>query len=240
MANSFRSFVFKMRFNKSAIAAVPHEEQLERIHRYLSTLGQLHPLLGKWYLQGASVQDALSNDVLSSPQALSQAAAASFDAEYPTWLSVAVWNGQEDPLKGGLAFSYDAHDMESISSMDFEDAGALVSALENPRPVLVEMLRLALSIWPEIDWGVIAPGRYYLDGQTFSDRQTIGWIGFCPHPLNPGDFSDADELIDIPGRGTILVSSAQVMDEYNKEHFRIPGTLDTKLVELGYLPLFNN
>lgn len=147
---------------------------------------------------------------------------------------------QEDPLKGGLALSYDAHDMESISSMDFEDAGALVSALENPRPVLVEMLRLALSIWTEIDWGVIAPGRYYLDGQTFSDRQTIGWIGFCPHSLNPGDFSDADELIDIPGRGTILVSSAQVMDERNKEHFRIVGELDTKLVELGYLPVFNN
>lgn len=240
MANSFRSFVFKMRFNKRAIAAVPHEEQLERIHRYLGALGQLHPLLGKWYLQGASVQDALSNDALSAPQALSEAAAASFDAEYPTWLSVAVWNGQEDPLQGGLAFSYDAHDMESISSMDFEDAGALVSALENPRPVIVEMLRLALSMWPEIDWGVVAPSRYYLDGQTFSDRQTIGWIGFCPHSLNPSDFPDADELIDIPERGTLLVNCAQVMDERNREHFRIVGTLDTKLVELGYLPLFNN
>jgi hypothetical protein len=240
MASSFRSFVFKMRFNKHAIAAVPHEEQLERIRRYLGALGQLHPLLGKWYLQGASVQDALSNEVLSNPLALANAAAASFDAEYPTWLSLSVWNGQEDPQQGGLAFSYDAHDMESISSMDFEDAGALVSALENPRPVLVEMLRLAVSIWPEIDWGVIAPGRYYLDGQTFSDRQTTGWIGFCPHPLNPIDFPDADELIDIPERGTILVSSTQVMDERNREHFRIVGTLDTKLVELGYLPLFNN
>jgi len=30
------------------------------------------------------------------------------------------------------------------------------------------------------------------------------------------------------------------MDERNREHFRIVGTLDTKLVELGYLPLFNN
>ncbi|MBN7823076.1 hypothetical protein [Bowmanella yangjiangensis] len=68
MANSFRSFVFKMRFNKSAIAEVPHEEQLERIHRYLGALGQLHPLLGKWYLQGASVQDALRSDVLSAPK----------------------------------------------------------------------------------------------------------------------------------------------------------------------------
>jgi len=240
MASSFRSFVFKMRFNKHAIATVSHEEQLERIRYYLSTLGQLHPLLGKWYLQGASVQDALSNDVLSAPQALSTAAAASFDAEYPSWLSLSVWNGQEDPLQGGLAFSYDAHDMESISSMDFEDTGALVSAIENPRPVLVEMLRQAVSIWPEIDWGVIAPGRYYLDGQTFNERQTIGWIGFCPHSLKASDFPDADELIDIPGRGTVLVSCAQVMDERNREHFRIVGTLDTKLVELGYLPLFNN
>lgn len=240
MANSFRSFVFKMRFDKRAIAAVPHEAQLERIRRYLGALGDVHPVLEKWYLQGASVQEALSHDALSDAQTLSQAAAARFDAEFPTWLSLSVWNGQEDPLQGGLAFSYDAHDMDSISSMDFEDAGALVSALENPRPVLVEMLRLAVSIWPEIDWGVIAPGRYYLDEQVFPDRQTVGWIGFCPHSLNPSDFPDADELIDIPDRGTLLVSCAQVMDERNREHFRRVGTLDTKLVEFGYLPLFNN
>ena len=240
MANSFRSFVFKMHFDKQAIAAVPHEEQLGRIRRYLGALGSVHPLLGKWYLQGASVKEALSHEVLSEARILSQAAAARFDAEFPTWLSLSVWNGQEDPLQGGLAFSYDAHDMESISSMDFEEAGALVSALENPRPVLVAMLRLAVSIWPEIDWGVIAPGRYYLDEQVFPDRQTIGWIGFCPHSLDPGDFPDADELIDIPERGTLMVSCAQVMDERNREHFRRVGTLDTKLVELGYLPLFNN
>lgn len=37
-----------------------------------------------------------------------------------------------------------------------------------------------------------------------------------------------------------MVSCAQVMDEQNREHFRKVGTLDIKLVELGYLSLFNN
>ncbi len=100
--------------------------------------------------QDTSVREAMGNDVLSDPQLLSHDAAASFNPEYPTWLSFLAWNGQKDPTQGSLAFGYDAHDMDSVSSMDSEDTGALVSALENPRPVLVAMLRLAVSIWPEI------------------------------------------------------------------------------------------
>lgn len=154
---------------------VPHEEQLERIRRYLDALGQLHPLLSKWYLQGASVQNALSNEVLGEPLTLSNAAVASLDAEYPTWLPVSAWNGQENPQQGGLTFSYDAHDIETISSMDFEDAGALVSALENSRPVLVEMLRRAVSIWPEIDWGwSLPPGTTWMVKPSPTDKPSAG------------------------------------------------------------------
>ncbi|MCU1717542.1 immunity 52 family protein [Pseudomonas sp. 5P_3.1_Bac2] len=240
MTSPFRSFVFKMRFDKQAITSVSRDQQVERVHRYLSALGGLHPLLGKWYLQGSSLQEALKTEVVAEAKNLERAAATGFDTEYPTWLSLSLWNGQEDPLQGGLAFNYYAHDMPSISSIDFEDAGALVSALDDPGALLVEMLRLTVTMWPEVDWGVIAPNKYYLDGQVFSDRQTIGWIGFCPHTLKPSDFPDAKELIDIPERGTIMVNFEQVMDERNRDHFRIVGTHDTKLVELGYLPMFNN
>ncbi|KRW58810.1 hypothetical protein AO726_14935 [Pseudomonas sp. TTU2014-080ASC] len=61
-----------------------------------------------------------------------------------------------------------------------------------------------------------------------------------PQELNRSDFPDAKELIDIPGRGTVMVNVEQVMDERNRDHSRIVGTHDTKLVELGYLPMFNN
>jgi len=239
MAASFWSFVFKLRFDMQSIAAVSHEEQLTRVGRYLHALAGLHPRLANWYLQGASVREALGHDVLSNPQTLSQAAAASHVVDYPNWLSLSVWNGIEDPLQGGLTFSYDAHDMDSISSMDFEDAGALVCSIDNPRDVLVEMLRLAVTIWKEVDWAVIASGGYYLDKQVFPDRQTIGWSGFCPHTLNPVDFPEADNLIDIPGRGTLVISCSPVMDEHSREHFKKVGAIDTKLVELGLLPFFN-
>lgn len=58
MANSFRSFVFKMRFNESAIAAVPHEEQLERIHRYP---GADKPYLYKMDSIGLAVPTAMKD-----------------------------------------------------------------------------------------------------------------------------------------------------------------------------------
>lgn len=87
---------------------------------------------------------------------------------------------------------------------------------------------------------MIFPRKYYMKELVFSDRQTIGWIGICPSKLNRGDIPDAKELIDIPGRGTIMVNIEQDMDEGSSEHFRIVGTHDTKLVELGYLPMFND
>ncbi|WP_256574200.1 Imm52 family immunity protein [Pseudomonas sp. M30-35] len=216
------------------------EDQVARVHRYLRGLGGLHPLLSKWYLKGSSLREALESEVVENFECLANEASKGFDDQYPNCLSLYVWNGQENPLQGGLSFNYDAHDMPSISSIEFEDAGALVSALDDPRTLLVDMLRLAVSIWSEIDWGVIAPRKYYLKEQVFSDRQTIGWIGFCPHTLKRGDFPEAKELIDIPGRGTIMVNFEQVMDERNHDHFRIVGTHDTKLVELGYLPMFND
>ncbi|WP_312446731.1 Imm52 family immunity protein [Stutzerimonas nitrititolerans] len=238
--SNFQSFVFQMRFDKQAISKVSHDEQIERIFRYLHALGELRPLLGRWFLQADSLSEALSLDVMNAPHLLEQAVAKNFDADFPAWLSLSVWNGEQNPLKGGLSFQYDAHDMESVASMGFEDAGALVMALDDPQPILLAMMRIAVSIWPEIDWGVIAPEEYYLDGKVFPDRQTIGWIGFCPHALRPSDYPDATVLLEVPGRGTLVVTCPEVMDPSNREHFRAVGTIDTKLVELDYLPMFNN
>jgi len=240
VVSNFQSFVFQMRFDKQAISKVSHDEQIERIFRYLHALGELRPLLGRWFLQADSLSEALSLDVMNAPHLLEQAVAKNFDADFPAWLSLSVWNGEQNPLKGGLSFQYDAHDMESVASMGFEDAGALVMALDDPQPILLAMMRIAVSIWPEIDWGVIAPEEYYLDGKVFPDRQTIGWIGFCPHALRPSDYPDATVLLEVPGRGTLVVTCPEVMDPSNREHFRAVGTIDTKLVKLGYLPTFNN
>ena len=47
------------------------------------------------------------------------------------------------------------------------------------------------------------------------------------------------ELITIPERGTIIVNTAEPMDEENPQHLKVVGETDIKLVELGYLPLYN-
>lgn len=100
--NNFQSFVFQMRFDKQAISKVSHDEQIERIFRYLHALGELRPLLGRWFLQADSLSEALSLNVMNAPHLLEQAVTKNFDADFPAWLSLSVWNGEQNPLKGGL------------------------------------------------------------------------------------------------------------------------------------------
>lgn len=239
MTQYFKSFAFEMRFDKAAISSVPPKEQVERALNYLAALGELHPILANWYLKGDSLEQALEKNALTNRGYLMNEAGLNMD-HTPDAVKFAVWNGIEDPLQGGLTFRYNAHAKRSMSTMSFNDGGALLSALTEPRALLLEMMRRAVVAWPEIDWGVIAPEEYYLDGKVFPDRQTIGWIGFCPYALRPSDYPDATVLLEVPGRGTLVVTCPEVMDPSNREHFRAVGTIDTKLVELGYLPTFNN
>nr|WP_139112779.1 Imm52 family immunity protein [Stutzerimonas nitrititolerans] len=51
---------------------------------------------------------------------------------------------------------------------------------------------------------------------------------------------DSLRLMHADDRGTLVLSCREVMDPSDREHFKRVGTIDTKLVELGYLPLFNN
>ncbi|UQY36813.1 immunity 52 family protein [Pseudomonas fulva] len=235
----FIKFSFMLRFDKPRIAAISRQVQLERTYKFLLGLAEIHPILGDWFLQGSSKNDALSRQVINNPQHLHDEAQRNFDADFPRWLRFSLWNGQDDPLKGGLAFSYSAHDLDSMACMRFEDGGAIISFIPDVRRASVKIIQLALSLWPEIDWAVLAPRDHYLRNKTFKDRQTIGWIGFCPQALKASDFPDADELIDVPGRGTIVVSCPQVMDQDNLEHVQRVGNIDIKLMELGYLPMFS-
>lgn len=233
MSRPFESFSFVLRFNPQRIAAVSHAVQLERIAAFLSELGAIHPLLGQWYRQGASRCEALSK-----PLDLEEEARANHDIEVPHWLKVSLWNGQEDPLAGGVAFHYSAHDLGSMTSMRFENGGAIVAGFAEPRQVVLGILRAALSLWPEIDWAVLAPKAHYLRNKAFHYHQTIGWIGFCPHALDASDLPEAHELIEVPGRGTLIVSCPAVMDPLNPLDVQRVNHIDGWLMARGYLPPF--
>ncbi|WP_165665947.1 Imm52 family immunity protein [Metapseudomonas otitidis] len=235
----YRRFVFILRFNKAKIVSIPRTIQIERSFEFLRALGDISPIMNNWYLKGDSLQDALTKNVTLNPTFLIEKIQDNFDPEYPDELDFAVWNGEEDLLKGGLAFSYSAHNLHSMSAMRFEGAGSLLATLPNAYSVLLKIITLAVNIWPEIDWATITPATYYRSGRVFKDRQTIGWIGYCPHTLTKEMLPEAEALIPIPERGTIVVSCRDVMDEKNKAHYERVGDIDTKLVELGYLPIFN-
>lgn len=235
-----RNFVFLLRFDKRYIVSVPRNEQVDRAISFLGKLGSLSPLMRNWYLQSRSIKDALSKNVILAPDFLKKKVEDNYDPRFPDLLEFSVWNGEEDLLKGGVAFHYSAHNMNSVSAMRFEDAGALLASSPNARSVFVEIIKLAVNTWPEIDWVSIAPAAYYQSGKVFKDRQTIGWIGYCPQELTKEMLPEAEDLISIPERGTIVVTCPGVMDEKDKEHYERVGDIDTKLVEPGYLPMFNS
>lgn len=238
MAVPFRKFSFVLRFDQSRIVAVPHSVQLERLSTFLLGLGEIHPLLKNWYRQGGSKSEALSKPVVGDVQQLQSEAQDNLDAEVPSWLRVSLWNGQDDPFAGGLALHYSAHDQGTMSCMRFEDGGALIAAFDDVRQVVLRILQLAVSLWPEIDWAVFAPREHYLRSKVFKDRQTIGWIGFCPHSLKAEDYPEADELIELPERGTLVVSCPAAMNEQSSADVQRVGSLDIRLLDKGLLPFF--
>lgn len=243
-AKAFRKFTFRMRFNKARIASVARDEQVERSVSFLKTIGGLSPILKDWYLCGDSPESAKRFNVVDSPEYLHKEVmdwVNDQDGDMSRATQYSLWNGEENIFKGGLSLSYFAHDIEMMPAyIEFEDAGALVMALPDVKDVLVGIMSAAVEFWPEIEWGVVAPEDYYLKYRVFTDRLTAGWIGYCPYPLKNADFSSAAEVVDIPGRGSIIVSSSEVMNEKNREHYERVGDIDKKLVELGYLPMFRH
>ncbi|CAI8846138.1 MULTISPECIES: Imm52 family immunity protein [unclassified Pseudomonas] len=237
---NFKSFIFTLRFNKQAITSLPLELQIEKAARFLRELGAISPLLANWYLQGKSLKDSLATNVSTDTQALIDKVKRAHDPELPDLTEFSVWNAIEDPLEGGVAFHYSAHNLDSVSALSFEDAGALLMKFEHPQEMFTEIISLAVNIWPEIDWVTLVPAHYFRKGRVFKDRQTIGWIGFCPKSLNLADFPQAHKLIPVPDRGTLVISCPEVMNEQNLDHVERVGDIDTKLVELGYLPMFLN
>ncbi len=230
-----------MRFDKQRIVAVTPEEHLRRSLEFLKRLGKIHPLLENWFLQGRSSKAALNHDVIKNPEHLAAAIEKASSRLAPANVTYSVWNGEASALKGGMVFRYFAHNQEALSYMEFVDIGSLVAASpDRVRTVTVAMIGAAVELWPEIDWASPAPDDYFLYDKRYKERQTSGWIGFCPHPLRQKDFPEACELRAVAGRGTIIVNCQDIMDDKNASHIAAVEKADTVLVEKGLLPLYNN
>ena len=90
--------------------------------------------------------------------------------------------------QGGLSLDYEASGRAVSTRLQLEDAGSLLQVFDAPASSFVAIFLAALEIWPETTWGMLAPHAYFVHQRTFPDRRSIGWIGFCPHPLRATDF----------------------------------------------------
>lgn len=234
----FVGFEFFLKFDRLRIANISRMEQLQRSRRFFERMGIVSPLLANWYRGGKSIAEGLRFNVMDDSAYLLDEVNDWPDPDDPLRVKYVLWNGEPDILKGGLSIDYDSFTTHSSSAIRIEDIGGLVLADPNIRKTIIEVIKAAVELWPEIRWATAVPQDYYFDRRVFQDRETIGWIGFCPHTLKAPDFPDADELIDVPERGTIVVSCPQVMDQDNLEHAQRVGDIDIKLMKLGYLPMF--
>lgn len=238
MLNQFVGFELFFRFDAARIAAVSRPEQLQRSLLFFERLAAASPLFANWYRCGRSIADGLRFNVMDDPRHLSEEADQWRDPEDPQRVKYVLWNGEPDILKGGLSLSYDAMTTYVSSGIRIEDIGGLVRVLPEPRETIKAVMRAAVEIWPEITWGVAVPQDHYLFHRAFKEHQSIGWIGFCPHALTASDLPEADELIEVPGRGTLIVSCPAVMDPLNPLDVQRVDHIDSWLMARGYLPPF--
>lgn len=238
MTDKFVGFELFFRFDTARIATVSRQEHLQRSLHFFERLATVSPLLANWYRGGNSVAEGLRFNVMEDPRHLSEEADQWSDPEDPQRVKYVLWSGEPDILKGGLSISYDAMTTHVSSGIRIEDIGGLVRVLPEPSEAIKAVITAAVEIWPEITWGVAVPQDHYLFRRVFKDRLSIGWIGFCPHNLKASDFPDVEELVEIPQRGTLVVTCPGVMNELDRSHVQRVGTADIKLLELGYLPLF--
>ncbi|MBN0281199.1 hypothetical protein JTM76_36350, partial [Pseudomonas aeruginosa] len=71
-------------------------------------------------------------------------------------VELVLWNGDEDPLKGGLSLDYEASGRAVSTRLQLEDAGSLLQVFDAPASSFVAIFLAALEIWPETTWGMLA------------------------------------------------------------------------------------
>ncbi|AKO02821.1 hypothetical protein ADT27_14900 [Xanthomonas oryzae] len=90
---------------------------------------------------------------------------------------------------------------------------------ELTRRIFVQTLSSVASLLPlkfaAADTKVHRDGKsilYQIDKKLFPHRQYFGWMGFVPTELSHAQIRDADEVIAVPGKGTIIVTVPGLFD----------------------------
>ncbi|NWC11986.1 immunity 52 family protein [Pseudomonas agarici] len=86
------------------------------------------------------------------------------------------------------------------------------------------------------------PGKEFIDTYetdfcTFPHRKCVGWMAFVPRAVTSEQLPLAAEIIDIPGKGTVIVTVKEPFELTNMAHIRRANEIEMDMVDLDLLPL---
>lgn len=114
------------------------------------------------------------------------------------------------------------------------------------RGVLLTLIRLepiTFASTDVCDW--IGAGKdreatwYSMEHLVFPHRQFFGWMGFVSKQVKPEDVPDAEEVIPVGNRGTVIIAMKDAPDLNNIEHVKRMNLLEMSLVDQGLLPVID-
>lgn len=219
------------------------EGQLKKLQSILRHFKEIHPRFAEWYALKGSPEESLACDLMGDPATL--AATFSREKQGNVGYSVLFWNGK---WSGDLNVESEDYP-EWVDGKYFSGGGNqklfkhLINLELHPLPTapqvqiegFVSLLRAVLSE-RSVTWGVLSTPHYMMNSRVFPHRRWGGWMVYLPQRILHQEIPQAAEVIDIDGKGTVILSTREPFDDTNPEHVKRANEVEIRLVELELLP----
>ncbi|WP_238692483.1 Imm52 family immunity protein [Xanthomonas oryzae] len=78
---------------------------------------------------------------------------------------------------------------------------------------------------------------YQFDKKLFPHRQYFGWMGFVHVELSHAQIREADEVVPVPGKGTIIISVPGLLDPADPAQVEQAHRVEMQLAHYNFLPV---
>lgn len=223
------------------------DAQLDSLKPVVEYLASRDKLLGKWFLKGDSLEDALRYQAFASRVNGDEAARAVLRQQdkkkkrfYPSRIS--LWNGeQESALGASLSLMYsDTPAVDTLEVALNNKPGE--NRLGDWRGV-AELIGLCVAQWSPL-YAHAYGATKYTPKAAFKDRLAVGWMLYLPRVLTPSQVPEARALVPMNNRegeaGTLIVSTTDTFDVDNAEHIQNANAIEVRLADQGLLPSYHD
>jgi len=212
------------------------KEQIDQLYRFLPALNNYSSNMGKWYLKGNSVADALLYPVLD--QAINPKALAKLQQATDESSSIRVfglWNGLTGDSGASLRYLYREEHGACLITLEL----APTRDLDNPDNAR-HLVQDAVEIWQPA--AISLSTEAYSDHQVFIDRLPAGWMLYLAKSISAQLIPEAAEVIPITignnNTGSLLVSNKGSFNDSNQQHIDLARSIEIRLVDEELLPRY--